>query len=161
MNLRSLFLPLCILSSGLPALAQRENPPGIAATERQVFSSALKLEIVVMEGNAVLAKGTIQGDFDQLKEFEGATRLRFAGGERWSVDASIQLAYEKAEHSSGRPAMIAVDVCDLAQLRAPSGESNTVLPLQIFSTRLSYRGSGSYLLFSDGEMKVTMNVLHQ
>ena len=126
-----------------------------------MFSSTLKLEITVTEGERVLATGTIQGDFDALKEFDGTVRLSFPDTERWSVKAGIELVYEKSEHSSGRPAAIEVDVYDLMQLRPPTGPSNTILPAQIFSTRLAYRGSGSYLLFSDGERKVTMTVVQR
>ncbi|QJE95369.1 hypothetical protein [Luteolibacter luteus] len=136
MNPKPVILSLCLVSLGLPALAQRDVPP-----ELHSFASALKIEIIVMEGDALAAKGTIQGDVDNLKDFNGTTRLRFADGSRWSVNAEINLAYEKGEHSSGRPAMLEVDVSDLTQLRSPSGESNTILPLRIFATQLGYHGS--------------------
>lgn len=156
-----LLLPVSLVFFSLPARAQRGVPPGLGSPEAQVFSSALKLEITVTEGERVLATGTIQGDFDALKEFDGTVRLSFPEAERWSVKAGIELAYEKGEHSSGRPATIGVSVYDLMQLRPPAGPSNTILPVQVFSTRLAYRGSGSYLLFSDGERKVTMTVVQK
>lgn len=161
MKTRFLLLLATFVFFSLPALAQRNAPPGTGSPEAQMFSPALKLEFTVTEGERVLATGTIQGDFDNSLNFDGTTRLSFSGPGQWSVEAGIGLAYEKTEHSGGRPAAIKVDVYDLMQLQPPSGQSNTILPVRIFSTHLHYRGSGSYLLFSDGERKVTVAVVQK
>jgi len=161
MKIRLLALPIVLALSSLPVAAQEKEPAAAAAPAGPEHSSSLQLEFTVTEGERIVAKGTIHGDFSGSRGFDGITTLRHLDGSRWVVEADLELASEKSEHSSARPATIHVEVSDLLQLRSPSGQSNTILPMEIFSTYLAYHGSGTYQLFSQGDTKVNVTVRHK
>ena len=159
--MRPLHLAFAFTLAVIPVVRSQEPVPRVAEKGTALYPGALRLEYSVLEGELVVANSIHHGeiqDHDGYRDSEGTVMLRFTDGQVWTIENTLML-WSSADGQPGRfRDSLKVSIYDLKHIGVPRGESNSVLPVEVFNGTRSYRGPGTYLLFEEGERRVTVTV---